>query len=246
MSLSQQKKLFLFALGLVLSFLYGAITVEYKIFPYGKLRAIKRTVAPEPALSKTRKASASNVYLQRTSFFDLHGQPHDIVMIGDSITGRAEWGDLFPSLSIANRGIDGDTAEGILARLSSIYSTKAKTAFIQVGVNDFGLGVPVAEVQEDYKKIVMRCKERGMKVYIQSTILAGEKHAEVNADILVLNTFLRQLADSHEGVTYVDLNQKLAKDNFLDPQFSPDGIHLNGTGYRVWKDIIYDEMMRHS
>ncbi|MEO0375085.1 MAG: GDSL-type esterase/lipase family protein [Cyanobacteria bacterium P01_A01_bin.17] len=246
MALSQQKKSFLFALGLVLSFLYGIITAEYKIFPYKNLRAIKKTVAPEPALSHAKKSNASNIYLQRQSFFSLHGQPHNIVMVGDSITGRAEWVDLFPSLSIANRGIDGDTAEGILARLDSIYSTKAQKAFIQVGVNDFSLGVPVSEVQANYKEIVMRCKERGMKVYIQSTILAGAKYAEINSKILALNTFLKRLADGTEGVTYIDLNQRLAKDNSLDVQFSPDGIHLNGAGYKVWKDIIYDEMMSHS
>ena len=43
-----------------------------------------------------------------------------IVMLGNSITNGCEWAELLGNSNVVNRGISGDTVEGIQARLGSI------------------------------------------------------------------------------------------------------------------------------
>lgn len=124
MKSSKQLIIAVFA-GMIFSFLYGVITVGYKIPPFDQLRAIKQLVSSNP--------SYSDYFYHKISFFEQHGNhQYDVVFIGDSITDSAEWEDLFPSLKIANRGIAGDTTKGVLNRMDTIYSTNAKKAFIMI------------------------------------------------------------------------------------------------------------------
>jgi hypothetical protein len=218
-------------LALVLSFLYGVMTVEYKIFPFEQLRAIKQRVSPSP--------SYIDHFHHKKSFFEQHGRHDtDVVFIGDSITEGVAWEELFPSLKIANRGITGDTTDGVLKRLDSIYATNARKAFIMIGINDFAAGAEVNDVVDNYRGIVSNLVAYGMRPYIQSTILAGNQYAELNIKIMALNDQLKKMAAQNKTVTYIDLNAGLAKGSALDSKYSRDGIHLNGSGYAVWKDTI--------
>jgi lysophospholipase L1-like esterase len=219
----------------MLSFTYGVATVQYKIFPFEQLRAIKQIVSPTP----TPAPSYSDYFYHKKSFFEQHGEHnYDLVFIGDSITDGAEWEDLFPNLKIANRGIGGDRTDGVLKRLESIYSTSADRAFIMIGINDFNSGMSVDEVFENYKTIVSQLVEHGMKVYIQSTIFAGKRLDKLNPKIEALNERLSLFATTKESITYIDLNAGLAKNSLLNPIYSRDDVHLNGNGYAVWKSII--------
>lgn len=218
--------------SVLLSFTYGVVTVQYKVFPFEQLRAIKEIVSPSPPRH-------SDYFYHKKSFFEQHGRHnYDVVFIGDSITDRAEWEDLFPSLKIANRGIGTDRTDGVLKRLESIYSTSADRAFIMIGINDFASGASVDEVFENYRTIVNQLVEHGMKVYIQSTIFAGKRREDLNTKIVELNERLELLATKHNSITYIDLNAGLAKDSLLNSMYSRDDVHLNANGYTVWKNII--------
>lgn len=218
---------------MIFSFLYGVITVEYKIPPFDQLKAIKQLMSPSPG------SSYSDYFYNKKSFFEQHGgHQYDVVFIGDSITDEAEWEDLFPSLNIANRGISGDRTDGVLKRMDSIYSTNARKAFIMIGTNDIAGGTEVNDVVENYKSIINNLVAHGMQTYVQSTILAGNHEAARNRKIMALNEQLKKMADEYKSFTYIDLNKGLARDSVLDSKYSRDDIHLNGSGYSVWKDII--------
>ena len=213
--------------SILLSFIYGALTVQYKIFPSEYFKAINQ------------KPIYSDYFYHKKSFFEKHGDhDYDVVFIGDSITDYAEWEDMFPSIKIANRGISGDRTDGILKRLDSIYSTSADRAFIMIGTNDFSLGISVDEVFENYRAIATKLSEHGMKIYIQSTILGGKLLENRNTKIVELNNKLQLLATQSNLITFIDLNAGLSKDYLLNPMYSRDGLHLNGKGYAVWKGII--------
>ena len=222
---------------MMLSFVYGALTVKYKIFPFHQLKALKDSASAN-ASTKSR-LSYRDYYYHKKSFFDQHkGQHYDIVFVGDSITDGAEWQDMFPSWKIANRGIDGDRTDGLLRRLEHIYSTSATKAFIMIGVNDFASGISVTDAFNNYRNIVIALTARGVKVYIQSTILVGERKKRLNKKIVALNKHLQKLADQIDTVTYIDLNKGLAPDSLLQAKYTRDDLHINGAGYAVWKDII--------
>ena len=107
-----------------------------------------------------------------------------------------------------------------------------------IGINDFSYGKNVDEVFGNYKNIVNKLIERGIKVYIQSTILAGKKRKGLNKNITLLNDRLQILAQQNESITYIDLNKGLAPNFHLEASYTRDGVHLNGDGYAIWKELI--------
>ena len=49
---------------------------------------------------------------------------------------------------------------------------------------------------------------------------------------------LKKISEKEISVTYIDLNIGLVKNLLLNPMYSNDDVHLNGSGYAVWKNII--------
>jgi lysophospholipase L1-like esterase len=193
--------------------------------------------APPEAASE-----AGSYWLERKSFFDTFGAYASVVMIGDSLTDGAEWREVFPGLAVVNRGVAADTTAGVLRRMDSITSTRARKAFVMIGINDFKEGRAVDPVFQDYRSIVSRLEESGMKVFVQSTLACNEAKAEwitcaaIQGKIGDLNRRLAGLASAR--VTFIDINAGLAGAGGLKPELTYDGVHLNGEGYRIWRDEI--------
>jgi lysophospholipase L1-like esterase len=217
----------------------GLITARYKIFPYKQIKYFKKVIFNDKKINPKAGVEKSfrRYYLEKTSFFEVCGIESEIVMIGDSITDRAEWNELFPNLRIINRGIAGDTTKGVLNRMESIYSTNAKKAFIMIGINDLGKSIPVSDVLYNYMKIIALLKEHEIKPYIQSVLLVGDKYNHRNKNVLKLNAMLKELAEK-KNIVFIDLNKALSENNKLKDSYSFDDIHLNGDGYFVWKNCI--------
>ena len=189
-----------------------------------------------------RPPQPSSYWDEKKSFFDAFGSYASVVMIGDSLTDGAEWREVFPGVAVVNRGEDGDTTAGVLKRMDSIVSAKARKAFIMIGINDFKEGRSVDAVLQDYRSIVSRLSESGIKVYVESTLACNEAKAEwigcasIQGKIRQLNRSLAGLASAN--VTFIDINAELAGANGLKPDLTYDGVHLNGEGYKVWRDRI--------
>ena len=63
-----------------------------------------------------------------------------------------------------------------------------------------------------------------------------------NSDILLINMELEKMAESR-GLVYIDLHSEfLNEDGILDKEYSIDGLHLNGKGYLLWKDLILNHI----
>ena len=164
--------------------------------------------------------------------------PVDVVMIGDSLTAGGNWAARFPSLKVANAGVDSDTALKVLARLDAILATKPDRAFIMIGINDVYNGVPVDRIAARYARIVQALQARDVAVTIQSTVecdgaVCGSRLARVR----VLNARLEALA-RERGAGFLDLNATLSGPDGLRPEFSRDGVHINAAGYRAWYAIL--------
>ena len=142
-----------------------------------------------------------------------------------------------------DRGIGGDTTEGVLNRLDSVYLTGAKTAFLLIGINDISRGDSVDTAYSNYEKIIEDLLSHGVQPFIQSTILAGDAKKAFNPRVNELNNRLGKLAAS-KNILFIDLNTHLAKGGILNVEFTTDGIHLNAAGYRIWKRAIEAVMMQ--
>lgn len=183
--------------------------------------------AEQPSL---HLATYTNVqYAGRMSqFSEMPDSPADVVMLGDSNTEFGEWHELLPQPVILNRGISGDTSAGVKARVAEVIRHKPRLVFLLVGVNDLAGGKEPAEVAGNIEAIVAGLGTRTVVLDVLYT--ANET---LNGKIEILNSLLHKLPVEH-----LDLNHEVAPEQVLLPQYTEDGIHLNGAGYAVWRDRI--------
>ena len=178
-------------------------------------------------------------YKHKKSQFQMLSQntKYTTVMLGDSITDEGQWDELLDNPFVQNRGISGDTTDGVLERLDSINKS-IKQVFIMIGVNDIMRGKEVDEVYSNYLKIIKFFQDRNIKVYIQSTLFIGERRAEnFNIKVEDLDKRLEKYA-SENNITFINLNPIFAPNKILKKEFTFDDLHLNGTAYKLWAQEI--------
>ncbi len=178
-------------------------------------------------------------YKHKKSQFQMLSQntKYTTVMLGDSITDEGQWDELLDNPFVQNRGISGDTTDGVLERLDSINKS-IKQVFIMIGVNDIMRGKEVDEVYSNYLKIIKFFQDRNIKVYIQSTLFIGERRAEnFNIQVEDLDKRLEKYA-SENNITFINLNPIFAPNKILKKEFTFDDLHLNGAAYKLWAQEI--------
>lgn len=221
-----------FCLFLV-GYLWGGVTVHKELFPFEQIRQIKNILARQDL------SSESTLSTHRNSLFETFQAQSDVVMIGDSITQFAQWAEIFPGVSIVNRGIGGDRSSDILSRISTILAVKPKKAFLMLGINDLVSGVGVDEVYKNYVEIVKALREEGVKVYIQSTVECSRKRCGKTLEMVRdLNERLAGYSEKN-GISYIDINDGIVSEQEgLVSTYTYDGIHLLGPAYLKWRDKI--------
>ncbi len=197
---------------------------------------------------KIKKPFRGDYYECKTSHHAaLNEKRADIIFIGDSLTDRCEWSELFDRCGIINRGIEGDTTDGVLNRLDDITSMKPEKIFIMIGGADFIIGREIPRIEENYKKIIGQIRDKSPQtiIYIQSLLPTVQRIIPMPLELIRgLNGKLRLLADNRH-VFYLDIySVMIDSTGGLNPSYSIDGVHLNGQGYKVWREAIYPYIMR--
>lgn len=169
-----------------------------------------------------------------------------IVFIGDSITDLYKLDDHYPDLSLAtyNRGIGGDTTEGVLKRLDvSIFDIKPSKIVLMIGTNDVGLRWDEERTLGNYREIISKIREKlpECEIYIMSIIPQNDMnygYEESTTRILSLNPKIEKIAEEYDAV-YLDIFSLLAdENNYLIKEYSNDGLHLNENGLSVWTSLV--------
>lgn len=204
------------------------------------------------ALSLTQVSQAqtqkySTFYMQRASLFSkLPITPKDIVFIGNSITNGAEWAELFPQKHVKNRGISGDTSEGVYDRLDPIVKGKPAKIFILIGINDISRGIEVETIVQNMKRIVEKIQNESpkTKIYIQSILpvnpdfgmFKGHQKPQL---IKESNQQYQNIAKEYK-VNYINLYPHFLEEGTdrMNEKYTNDGLHLLGEGYLLWSEII--------
>lgn len=190
----------------------------------------------------------STYYWQRVKLFEF--MPilrDDIVMVGNSITDGAEWGELFNDLRVKNRGISGDVTAGVLHRWKAIAAAQPHRVFLMIGTNDLARGISPDSVVKNILLAAdyLRQESPATELFIQSILPVTDYykkfggHTSKAAQIKQVNASLQEAAAKHR-YTFVDLHTE-----FIDPagkmqqHLTNDGLHLTGEGYLLWKHLIY-------
>jgi lysophospholipase L1-like esterase len=197
---------------------------------------------------KMTRPFRADYYDSKVSLFSaLPEKKADIVFVGDSHTDRCEWSELFERCGIINRGIDGDTTDGVINRLDEIVSMKPGKIFIMVGGADFIIGRKIPQIENNYKIIIGRIRAGSPQttIYIQSLLPTVQRLVPMPLDLIRgLNAKLKMMADGQK-VFFIDIYRAMEDSSGgLNPSYSIDGVHLNGQGYRVWREALLPHIMK--
>ena len=191
-------------------------------------------------------------YDQKLSMFELMpDQKKEVVWLGDSITDGGEWSELFPGITTLNRGISADNTFGILNRLYEIIKRKPAKIFLLLGINDIGRNIPDSIILRNYKHIAdsIHIQLPHTKFYIQSILPTNnnytdfKNHQNKTSHILFINEALKKLCSNPQTI-FVDLYSHFTdEEGKLDKRFTNDGLHLTGTGYKKWKQVLQEKKL---
>ncbi len=162
------------------------------------------------------------------------------VFLGDSITQM--WGDdlggNFPGMTLANRGISGDTTRGVLLRLQEdVLALHPKGLVLLIGTNDLEEGATPETIVDNLK-----------------LILATVKRADARLPIILCQVFPSAASKKRPAEQIRRLNELYAAAVKGDPQITlletwplfadaqgdalaaefPDLLHPNAAGYAKW------------
>lgn len=197
-------------------------------------------------LSAQNRSRSTYWHQKQTLFESLPTSPEDIVMLGNSITDGGEWAEILDNVHVRNRGISGDTTDGVLQRLGSITDGRPAKLFLMIGINDFAQGISGDSIARNIEQIICRIKAESpeTEVYVQSILPISDEitlfpgHKAHMSQVVPTNAMIRAICE-RQGVTYVDLYSSfVTSDGKLDLKYSNDGLHLLGEGYKLWGSII--------
>lgn len=165
---------------------------------------------------------------------------NEIIMIGDSLTEKFNWADVLNGdHAIRNRGISGDTSDGVLLRINEVSLSKPKTVFLMIGTNDLWSSNTPEKTVYNIKKIVthIKCRSPSTNIFIQ-TVLPVSVETHLNLKVRKINELI-SIQDFQGNVSILDTYSLLVDaQGLLNSAYTVDGIHLNTGGYSVWVNLI--------
>lgn len=207
----------------------------------------------EPQLGERHQLSYDNwvaLLAREASAVASKHAANQTILLGDSITlwfppellpGRRTW---------LNQGISGETTQGLRKRLSLIDHNQPEVIFIMVGINDLLGGTPDNTLLANYQEILryLHHVHPQSQIVVQSILPHGAESATwegrdrlvviPNQRIQRLNGSLKAIANQN-GASYLDLYSLFVDgEGKLRSDLTTDGLHLNRSGYMVWRTAI--------
>ncbi|MBR3307016.1 MAG: hypothetical protein IKI75_07180 [Lachnospiraceae bacterium] len=171
----------------------------------------------------------------------IYSYPTDVVFAGDSLVERCSWDELYPGLNIKNRGIGGDTVEGLVPRLESIFKTQPKKLFIMIGINSILGGKDSDTIISEYKYLLDEIPDEDCEIYINSILPVASTQTHAGDIILKardINEAVKGMCEER-GYTFIDMNEAFSNEDWaLKSEYTTDGVHLTAAGYKLWKSYL--------
>lgn len=191
-----------------------------------------------------------NAKKERYDEMNKSAQQGQTVFFGDSLTEFYDTDAAFPSFTSYNRGISGDTTQGMLDRLdNNVLSINPSRIVFLGGANDLNHGLTPDEIVANIREILTRIKTAlpDCEVYVESLypvnpythpIYLNSVADRKNVDILAINESLIPLCEEL-GCTYINVHDLLTDGNGdLCEDLTMDGLHVNAEGYAIVTEIL--------
>ena len=169
-----------------------------------------------------------------------------IVFLGNSLTYGGKWNELFGISNAVNRGIIGNTAADIDARLAEVTAGHPAKIFLMCGVNDVSHDLSADSVARAVIGLVDRIRRESpsTRLYLQSLLPInnsfGRYRRVIGKDQTIrdINALLEPMA-RERGVTWIMLYPYFCDaDSNLRKEITTDGLHLTAPGYEIWRDRL--------
>lgn len=173
----------------------------------------------------------------------LEGQ---VVLLGDSITEG--WNSTEHMKNCINYGIAGDMTDGTVKFIEHVVRIKPKRVIINIGTNDIGFFKPIEETFTNYRIIIDKlsdvvpnseivfCAIRPINCFF------GGVKTRNNLVIINYNKKLEKLCEekdcTFEPNTYNVHLMKINGSDYLTPDNTFDGLHLNVKGYNEEYEVL--------
>lgn len=162
----------------------------------------------------------------------------DVVFLGDSITQGGKWHEMFPDVAVKNRGIGGDTSQGVLDRLHTITSGKPSKVFLEIGTNDIAALVDAETIRANVGKIIERihAESPGTEVFVESVL---PRDPLLTPAVKRLNEHLEP-ETREKDATWIDVFPVFANEDSsaIREEYANDRLHLMGPGYVAWREAL--------
>ncbi|MCG1013264.1 hypothetical protein JT739_11745 [Tepidanaerobacter sp. GT38] len=164
-----------------------------------------------------------------------------IIALGDSLTQgypydiKASWVNILNSekgFNIINKGINGDTLEGMLKRFyGDVAAYRPDLVIIMGGTNDAFNGFSLSSMENNLKNIVKKALDTGIRPIIGIPLPVDEPAVEEK--LCKFREFVREYC-CDKNIAYIDFYTPLVGSNGrIKEEMDFDGIHPNKQGYRA-------------
>lgn len=231
---------------LICSLILNFVFIAFVLLLVFKRDSIMIIFPPSTSMAVHPKYIETNLYLGRKDIYaNLPDKESAIVFVGDSIIDFCQWNELLEQPAI-NRGINGDTVEGLQLRINEVLRHRPQKLFISVGVNDLATGKTVNDVKAEYQKLIntIQTNSPQTQIFIHSlspvsrVSWQNQLPQNLTDDIIEVNKFLPQMADGKK-IVFIDTYSLFAdKNKNFNTQYTIDGVHPNGKGYIKWREVL--------
>jgi lysophospholipase L1-like esterase len=162
-----------------------------------------------------------------------------ILIFGDSHVRLVSWNELLGRADVANRGLDGDTIDGVAARLGDEREAGPVMVLILVGTNNLLQGAGAESMKEAAQRLLNEAVRLwpGVPLVVGSVPPVANWHVEssrVNQQGRIYNSWLRAHLDTMPDAHLLDVNGLVATERGeLAPEMTTDGVHLSAQAYRL-------------
>lgn len=154
------------------------------------------------------------------------------IMLGDSLTAKANWKELLHQEDILNLGVNGNTTKDILNRLDTVIAIKPQKVFLMAAINDMSYSINIEAIFKNYTTIIDRLIQNEIKVIVQLTLYTTME--ALNKKVTIFNGMLVNYCKEN-ALEYLDLNPSFCDENhLLKCELTTDGLHLGQNAYKAW------------
>lgn len=166
-----------------------------------------------------------------------------MLFIGSSSIGL--WNSLaadLPGVPVLNRGFGGAQVPDVTFYIDRIVTPyRPRTIVFYAGDNDVGEGRSPAQVTADVMEFLHQARKRLPEVrFVFVSIKPSPVRAHRLPAIQEANRLIRAFLARVEGTTYIDIHTPMLENNnqIRRQLFREDGLHMNESGYALWREII--------